>query len=386
VITMSPPIGHQPKVLFVVNEDWAFLRFRRPLASALVKAGWEVSICCPAGDACAEIEASGYRVIRTRMNRGSRNPFLECRALIDLVRAYRTERPQIVHHFAAKPILYGSIAAAVSPVSAVVNSITGVGYAYSSDHWSRRLARLLFNISYRWALNRPNAKVVFLNGEDHQLFLNYGLCRPANSVVIGSEGIDTLEFSPSPEPSGMVTVLYGGRMLWDKGLHVLEYAARILHSRGVQAKILLAGVPDQSNPSSIPELLLREWSRDGFVHWIGFHPNMIELLRNAHVACLPSRREGVPTFLLEAAACGRPIVATDVPGCRDVVVPGTNGFLVPFGDPHRLAASLESLITDARLRVAMGHRSRQLVLERFSIEVVSERIFDLYGNALATAN
>jgi glycosyltransferase involved in cell wall biosynthesis len=221
--------------------------------------------------------------------------------------------------------------------------------------------------------------VVFLNEEDRHLFLSYRLCNPWSSHVIEGEGIDITAFRPSPPPEEVVTVLYGGRMLWDKGVDTLVEASRLLKSRGVRARVILAGVPDKANPSSIPESKLQEWSNGGFVEWVGHQENMVNLVKLAHIACLASRREGVPTSLLEAAACGRPIIATDVPGCRDVVEHGYNGLLFPFGDAERLAACLENLINNPGLRTTLGQNSRQLAMDRFSIEVIAPKYLDIYS-------
>jgi len=378
-------ITRPKRVLFLVNDDRFFWSHRRPLADALLKSGTEVGIATTCGMAAPKIQAAGFSFVPVRFMRGNLNPVLEIPALLDVLRAYRQFRPDLVHQFTFKPILYGSWAAKRTGVRAVINTITGLGYAFVSDGWRRTLLRQVAIFGYRHAFKGNNQRVIFQNADDCSLFVNKGLVPSSRTTVICGSGVDVDRFVPHPEPPGPVTILMASRMLWDKGVGDLAEAARILSQQGLEFQIVLAGAPDPHNPASIPENKLVELQREGLLRWIGQHDDMPRLISASHVVCYPSYyREGLPLALIEAASSGRPVVATDVVGCRDVVIDGESGLLVPPKSPYLLAMALKRLIMDPGLRHSMGNRGRELALERFSLQRVIRQTLDLYEDLLGT--
>ncbi len=257
------------------------------------------------------------------------------------------------------------LAAVLAGVHAVVRSITGRGYVFVSQDQQARRLRPLVNSLYRCLLSRKNGAAIFENEADRQFFLERRLIGETTAHLIEGVGVDTDFYHPLPEPQGPPVVLLASRLLWDKGVGTLVEAARLLHQR-TQVRVALAGAPDEGNPASIPVEVLHGWNEEKVVEWWGWQEDMRIAYAASHIVTLPSQGEGLPTTLLEAAACGRPLVATDVPGCRDVVQDGINGFLVPPGDACSLADALERLILDRELRIRMGKAGRLQAETRFS--------------------
>jgi glycosyltransferase involved in cell wall biosynthesis len=325
------------------------------------------------------------RFIPIRFSRRSLNPLVDLRVLSAIIRIYRQEKPDIVHHVAIKPILYGTLAARWLGIGAVINAPVGMGYAFSSTDWRARLLRLLLNFGYRHLLNPPGSHVVFENNDDLQHFIKNGLVRPGDTGLIRGAGVDLEQFRPRTPADGLPVVILVARMLKDKGIYEFVAAAQSLNANSVSARFLLVGNPDQENPASIPESILKDWHGHFGIEWLGHQDNIAELLQQAHIACLPSYREGLPKALLEAAACGLPIVTTNVPGCREIVTDQHNGFLVPARNASALAAAIDKLIKDPGLRRTMGSHSRALAYKAFGKERINGETLSLYRRLLAHA-
>lgn len=369
------------KVLFVVTEDWYFVSHRLVLALAAQRAGYEVAVATREGKCAAAICASGIRLIPFELARRAGSALSE---IISLWRLYRRERPDLVHHVAMKPVLYGAFAARLAGVPAQLNAVTGLGWLFTT---SRGIAagvvragvvRLLAVV-----LGRPYSLTVVQNPDDLAMLEHVGV--PARRLrLIRGAGVDVEAFRPiGIPPSGSVCIVLVARMLWDKGVGEFVQAAHCLHAKGVWARFVLVGDPDPANPASVPESTLRGWHGACGVEWWSRRGDMPTVLHQAHIACLPSYREGLPKSLLEAAACGLPIVTTDTPGCREIVRDGENGLLVPVQDHAALADALERLILDEGLRRRMGNRSRQRATEEFSQERVIEATLAVYQELAA---
>ena len=371
-------------IVFLESEDWAFCQHRLPLARAARDAGYRVSLVAPAGERVEEIRAEGFGFEPLRMRRTGTSPLAEARSVGEIARIYRRIRPDLVHQIAIKPVLYGTIAARLAGVPAVVNSITGLGYAFIGDSMKRRALRQVISTMLRSALATRRVRCVFQNPDDRDVFVSRRLVDPSRTVIVRGSGVDTDRFAPAPEPPGVPIVLLASRLLWDKGIGELIEAVRTLKAEGLTFRLILAGTPDPANPASIPQATLSAWEREGLVELPGFVRDMAPLLRQSHIACLPSYREGLPLFLLEAAATGLPCVTTDVPGCREAVLHGQNGLLVPVRTVAPLANALRTLLADTTLRRNMGHRGRALALEHFAVSVVVRGIFEVYGALLRT--
>jgi glycosyltransferase involved in cell wall biosynthesis len=371
------------KILLVANTDWYLFNFRLAFAQFLKSQGLDVVMVSPGGIYAAEIEAKGFRIIEWNVGRRSIKPLGELQALSKLINIYKSEKPVLVHHFTIKPVIYGSLAAKYSKIPAVVNSITGLGYVFLKKGVIGALIRFSILPLYRLTLKHPSSRVIFENNYDKATFINQGLVKEKESVIIRGAGVNTDHFRPAPEPTlNEPLVVFPARMLFDKGLGTFIDAARILKGR-IKARFALVGNLDPGNPTSADEATLRGWEQEGLAEWWGFQEDMSSVYQNCNVVSLPSFGEGLPTVLIEAASCERPIVTTDVAGCREVVIDGVNGFLVPPNQPEALAQAIETLICNPELRLRMGKAGRQLVIENFTDQQVNREIFAVYSKLLS---
>jgi glycosyltransferase involved in cell wall biosynthesis len=366
----------KPKLMYVISEDWFFYShfFERALAASA--AGYDVVVLTRERAHGQKIRAAGIRLVPVNFSRRSINPVNEFLSLLRIYLAYRRERPEVLHHVAAKAVFYGSLAALFFHRKlAIVNAPVGMGYVFASHEWLARLLRPCFRLGYQLLLNPRRSRVIFENADDAAYFVKNGVVRAADTAVIRGAGIDVRKFQPVNSPAGSLVIALVGRMLRDKGVCEFVEAAHRLHDAGVAARFVLVGYPDPENPSSIPLEQLRSWHGQKGVEWWGWEEDMIWTWHQVHIACLPSYREGLPKALLEAAACGLPIVTTDAVGCREVVRNGGNGLLVPIGDAQALADALRTLIFDADLRRRMGEESRARAEREFCSErVISETL------------
>ena len=372
----------QWKLLFLVTEGFSFWARRRPLARKAEDAGAEVWVMTRPGPFAEKIRGEGFRVIPWHVSRASLNPLRELYACLQVLRALRFLHPDLVHHFALKPVVYGGLAARMCQDILCVHSIVGLGPAFTSPRWTMRVLRRLLVWFLRMALNREGSTIIFQNNENCQVLVRRQIVRPEHCVLIPGSGVNTSQFVPQPEPSGVPVVILAGRMLWEKGVREFVAAAAILRARGLTARFVLVGEPDADHASSIPLVKLREWVGSGVVEWWGQQEDMPGVFARCHLVCLPSDGEGVPKALIEAASSGRPIVASDVPGCREVVRHGASGLLVPPGDTEALASALETLVMDAALRGRMGACGREIALRKFSEELVLAQFLEVYRNLL----
>lgn len=373
----------RPLLLYVVTEDWYFWSHRLELARAARDAGFDVAVATRVGAHGPRIEGEGFALHPLRLRRSSLNPLLELAAVAELRTLYLLVRPSLVHHVALKPVLYGSVAARLARVPAVVNALTGMGFVFTSRRVKARLLRPAVVAAFRVALRR--SQVILQNDADRDVLVGAGAATADQVSIIRGSGVDTSRFVPTPEPDGPLVVVLPARMLWDKGVGEFVAAARLLRTEGLAARFLLVGERDAENPSAVPEAQLQTWHAEGVVEWLGRRDDMTRILEQAHVVCLPSYREGLPKALLEAAASARAIVTTDVPGCRDVVRDGDNGLLVPRGDTAELAAALRRLLQEPETRRRMGAAGRQRAEAEFAISRITEESLAVYRRAMATA-
>lgn len=369
------------KVLLVANTDWYLYRFRLPLAHYLSENGFLVKLVSPPGPYTSQITEMGIEWLEWKVNRQGISPISEFQSLSHLKKIYRTENPDIVHHHTIKPVLYGSYVARNSGIKATINSITGSGYVFMSRDLKAQMLKPFVREFYKIALNSQNCAVIFENPDDQADFIRHGLLKPDQAWLVRSVGVDVNAFTPKPEPSGAPVVTMASRMLWDKGVGVFIEAARLLKER-LPVRMVLVGRPDPGNPASVPAEQLNAWDTEGVVDWLGWQDNIAEIYANSNIVVLPSFFEGLPVTLIEAAACGRALIASDIPGCREVVTPGVNGLLTSPGDPISLANAIEKMVLDPDLRRAMGIASRERAVNEFSTEVVNRQILKIYRSVL----
>lgn len=372
------------RLLYVVNDAGFFLSHRARLAAAAREAGYEVHVATPVGDRSPDIMALGFSFHPIPMVRSGMHLLQELRTLLALVRLYRRLAPDLVHQVTIKPVLYGGIAAKWVGVPATVSAITGVGHIFSGGGLLIRFIRKLVTVGYRLVFSGRNMAVVFQNSGDYERFIGARIVPRHNAVVIRGSGVDISEFYPHREEAvkASILVICPCRMLKSKGVREFVAAAGQLLNEGIRARFVLVGDSDPSNPETISRALLEEWRSGGAVEWWGQRDDMNDVFAAANVVCLPSYSEGVPKVLIEAAAAGRAIVATDIPGCREIVRHEDNGLLVPPRDVPALAAAIERLIRDPTLRARMGARGREIAVAEFSLDRVIRETLSLYERLL----
>lgn len=372
--------GPIPKIIFFVTEDWVFCSHRLPLAIAAKTAGFDVAVITREVNHGELIRESGIRVIPFDMSRRSMNPFKELVTILRLCLIYWHERPDIVHQVAVKPVLYGSVAAQITGIPHVINALTGLGWLFTSASKRARLLQAIVRLAFYFLLTR--GKVIVQNDDDAVELQDMGIAKQHINLIRGS-GVNTADYAAHPESDADIPiVVLPARMLWDKGVGEFVEAATQLKKRGVNARFVLVGDPDAQNPASVPTQQLITWHKEGMVEWWGKREDMPRILIQSHIVCLPSYREGLPKSLLEAASCGRPIVTTDVPGCREIVHDGDNGFLVEARNAAALADALAKLLANPELRQQMGQRGRERVLNEFSQEIIVAQVLTLYREVL----
>lgn len=373
-----------PKILFFITEDWYFWSHRLPIARATRDAGFEVLIATRVNKHKERIKNEGFKLIPIGLGRKSRNIYKEILSIFEIVKIYRREKPDIVHHVAVKPVLYGSWAARIAGISDVVNALAGLGLIFVAQGWKAKVLRRLVVFAYRSAFSAKNVIGIFQNPEDLRLFIDVGVVKRKKTVLIRGSGVDVSHFIHLPEPAGIPTVVLASRMLWYKGVGEFVEAAKMLKRGGIECHMILVGNPDPENPASISEETLRGWHSEGIVEWWGYREDMPEVFSQANIVVLPtSYGEGIPKILLEAASCGRPIVATDIPGCREIVRHNENGLLIPLSDSKALADAIEFLIKNPELRAKMGARGRKIVEAEFSKEIVIKQTMEVYERLLS---
>ena len=375
-------MSDQPRLLYLITEDWYFWSHRVDLARHSADAGFDIVIATRVTDHAERIRREPFRLYPIALSRRSRNPIVELRAIVELIRLYRRERPVIVHHVALKPILYGSFAAWWTKVPVVINAFPGLGYAFTAPERQHGWIHGSLRLALKCLLKLNGSVVVFQNEDDRNLFLKERIVTEPHTRVIAGSGVDTNTFTVRPAPSGMPIVMLASRMLWDKGIGDFIEAIRRLRGTGVSARFVLVGRCDEDNPAAIPGQQISRWVDEGLVEYWGHCEDMVATLAQASIVVLPSYREGLPKVLLEAAACGKPLIATDVPGCRDVVTDGVNGILVRPRDAAGFASAIRALVSNPGLSKTMGVAAREAVVRRFAVEHIANETINLYRELL----
>ena len=371
----------KPRLLFFVTEDWYFCSHRLPLAIAAREAGFEVAVATRVEAHGSVIEDAGIRLIPLTLSRGSRNPLADWRTFRTLFQILRTERPEILHNVALKPVLYGALMARLTGIRGVVHAIAGLGHLFAAPTGLNPLRRLV--LAALKALLRGQGRVIVQNPDDLALLQSSGALTTGQAALIRGAGVDLRQFHPTPEPHGTPIVLLAARLLWDKGVFEFVEAGRALHLEGVSARFVIVGAPDPENPGAIPVEKLRQWTEDGIIEWWGHQQDMAKVLRQATLFCLPSYYgEGIPKVLLEAAASARALITTDMPGCREVVNPGREGLLVPPRTVGALADAIRTLLENPTQRQDMAQQARRRAEAEFGLDGVIRQTLAVYRDLL----
>ncbi len=374
------------KVVLFANTDWYLYNFRRSLALALREVGYEVLLVSPAGPYGTRLTELGLRWIPAPMHRRSLNPLRELALVFWLRRLCIDEKVDLMHGFTIKNAVYGSLAARLAGVKARINAVAGMGYVYTSADAKARALRPLVSALLRLALTGRGARLILQNPDDVTFFERTGLASDEQIRLILGSGVDCQRFSPSTsvavEARTPLKAVLPARLLWDKGIAEFVEAAREIKASGRQIDFLLAGDPDEGNPAAVPAEQLARWQKEGLLKWLGHVDDMPALFRSVDMVVLPSYREGLPKGLIEASACGLPIVTTDVPGCREVVTDGDSGFLVPVKDSKALAKAIVALADDEALRSRMGARARERSVNEFDEKIILQQTLAVYRELL----
>lgn len=375
---------HSRVLLFVVNTPEFFLSHRLPIAIAAHKAGYEVHVASAEGEGVQAVLAHGFFHHSIGFARSGQNPWVEFRTLMSLVQVMRRVRPDIVHLITIKPVLYGGIAARLVRVPAVVSAVSGLGTVFLAHTWATRLRRRLIIKLYKAAFRQRSLAVIFQNPDDRDTLISSGAIQRLDTRLIRGSGVSLDDYPYTTEPEGKPVVVMAARLLTNKGVFEFVDAARILRDRGVDVDMRLIGSPDLGNPASVTELELERWQSECVVAVMGYRTDVAHQYASANIVCLPSYYgEGLPKSLVEAAACGRAVVTTDHPGCRDAIRPDETGVLIPIKDPVALANAIQSLIANPTLRRKMGKAGRELAEEAFSIDQIVAQHLRIYDEVLA---
>lgn len=368
------------KLVYVATEDWYFVSHRLALAEAAQAEGYEVSVVTNVSNHASAIENAGLTLIPLPFVRSSLGPGRETATLAALTKIYRRIRPDVVHHVALKPVVYGALAARAARVPRIVSAVMGLGYVFASSSAKARLLRPALRLGLRQAFAGEGTRIIVQNQDDRDQLIAERLADPRRIRLIRGSGVDIRAFVPSPLPLGRPRIVLPARMLRYKGIGEFVAAARIAKAKGLDAEFVLAGAPDPLNPASLTDAELQALAADGAVTYLGWRDDMTAVIGDATIVCLPSYyREGLPKSLLEAAASARAIVATDVAGCREIVRHDVNGLLVPPRDPEALSAALITLAQNPARCAAFGVAGRRMVEDEFSLDRVIAETLSVYS-------
>lgn len=371
------------KLMFLVTEDWYFVSHRFELAVAARQAGYDVVVATRVDRHGERITGAGFTLCPVAFNRSGLNPLEEFRTLKQLVRLYRREAPDIVHHVALKPVIYGSLVARIVGTRGVVNALGGLGYVFSSVGLRAKMLRWITKPALKFALGGKNTRLIVQNSGDRERLVTGGLANAGSISLIRGAGVDPNAYRQVTGASETPLIILPARLLRDKGVGEFVEAARRLRERGVKARFALVGKPDLANPASVSQSEIDAWVGEGVVEFWGWQDDMPSVFSQAQIVCLPSYHEGFPKSLLEAAASGCAIVATDIPGCREIVQHGVTGWLVPTRDVSALVNALRQAIEQPSLREQYGASARALITAEFSLSRVVEETIAIYGELMA---
>lgn len=375
---------HGRKLMFLVTEDWYFVSHRLELAIAARQAGFDVVVATRVGRHAKRITDAGLTLCPVAFNRGGLNPLQELRTVLHLVDLYRRVAPDIVHHVALKPVIYGSLVARIMGTKGVVNALAGLGHVFSSVGLQAKILRSIARSALKFACGGKNTRFVVQNPEDRTRLIAEGLADPGSIRLIRGAGVDPNAYRQVNVASEMPLVILPARLLRQKGVGEFVEAARLLRAEGIKARFALVGKPDLANPGSVSQHEIDAWVAEGVVEFWGWQEDMPSVFAQAQIVCLPTYYgEGLPKSLLEAAVSGCAIVTTDIPGCREIVQHGFTGWLIPARDVGALAKVLRQAIEQPGLREQYGKSARSSVAASFSMDRVVKETIEVYHELIA---
>lgn len=368
------------KILFLVNDLSFFISHRLLIAETVFHKGYNVIIGYgeTGGADPFLLQNKGFKINSVFMQRGGLNLLNEFKTLFSIWKLFKKEKPEIVHLITIKPYLYGGIISQLLKIPSVVSSVSGLGTLFTSKNFKSIFLQFLLYPVYKLAFNHHNQKVIVQNLDDLKVLVNLGYLKLSKSKLIKGSGVNLDNFTKLKEKGTVAIICFAGRLIREKGVYEFISAARLLRQKNINARFLLAGSLDNKNPSSLSQMDLERIKDEGYVEVLEYQKDIRDLYEKSHIVCLPSYREGFPKALMEAAAAGRAVVTTDVPGCRDAIVPNKTGLIVPIKDAEKLASALQWLIEHSKERVAMGKAGRIFAEREFSIEKIVSEHLEIY--------
>ena len=372
------------KLLILVNDLSFFVSHRLSIAEAAISRGFEVIVGYgESGDIdVSYLVQKGLRVNFIPMDNAGTNIFNDFKTIFYIWKFFKKEKPDIVHLVTIKPYLYGGIISRITGVPALVSAVSGLGTLFINKNFKIRFLRLILYPFYKLTFNHKNQKVIIQNKDDLKVLLNWGVLKQSKTKLIKGSGVKLENFKNFDEPNGTPIVCYAARLLRIKGVYEYISAVRLLMKQKVDARFLLAGNIDNSKNRGLNYSDLNNLKKEGF-EVLGYQNNIPELYSKSNVICLPSHREGFPKSLIEAAAASRAVVTTDVPGCRDAIIPNKTGLLVPPQNPQKLAEAIRWVIENPQKRIAMGKAARKFAEKEFPIEKIVQNHLDIYEELLS---
>lgn len=368
------------RLLFVVNVDWFFVSHRLPIAIEALEKGYEVHLACSFTDKADYLKSLGIHLHEITFSRSGLGMLSELRTLVSLVRLFQKLKPDILHTVTIKPVLYGGIASRLAGVPAMVSAVSGLGFVFVAETFKAKITKEIVRLLYGFAFRHQNMKVIFQNSSDRDILVGAVNLSASKVSMISGSGVDLGEYTYQPEPENCRYIVMASRLLKEKGVFQFVNAARLLKKKGFAFEFLLVGVPDSGNPNSVSIAELEEWKAEGVIQVLGFRADVKDIFVNASMVVLPSfYGEGLPKVLIEAAACGRPIITSDNPGCRDAVIDGETGIVVPIKDEVKLAEAIEYLANNKEIRLRMGQKARLLAETEFDINCVVDKHLKIYA-------
>lgn len=370
------------KVLFVITEDWALISHRLHLLKSAIAEGHEVALATRFSTYENMLEGLGIKIFNWGLVRRSLNPALEIMTIFKLRQIIKAFKPDLVHAVAQKPVLYCGILKRLGCKYGYVASMGGIGFIFTSSSLKAKLLRPVISRLLKFCLAGENTRFILQNPDNIRLFETLGIVKLGFTKLVRGSGVEIDQYKPTALPDGYPVIIMPARMLWDKGVAEFVSAAKSIKEKHIEAEFVLVGDIDQHNSESVSQSQIDKWVSKNIVKHLNRQEQMAPIYAKATITCLPSYHEGLPKVLLEAASCARPVVAFDVPGSREIVKNGINGFLVPFRDQKRLEAALVTLISDKQLCKKMGEIGRKIVEVEFSDKQINDQTFEIWNEVI----
>jgi len=371
------------KILFIISEESYFISHRLNLAIEALENGYKVGILCNRGKNTTLLKDKGIEVYNFSLSRTSLSPVNHIQTIIQISKTFKLYQPDLIHAVAIKPVIFSSIVTKFQDIDSRVFALGGMGFIFSSNKFLAKLLRPFVVLFLKYCLSGGKTRLIMQNKDDCKTVWDLKLIQENKTRLIEGAGVDTNLFMPKEEKLKKIpTIILPARLLWDKGIREFVEAAKIIKSKSIAARFILVGSQDIHNPENIELEVIEKWVDKELIEYWGFSDDMPKIMSEASIVCLPSYREGLPKVLIEAASCAKPIVTTNVPGCKEVVSHGLNGYLVKVRESRDLAIRLEELIIDKNLRHSMGQEGRKIVLNRFAENLITNKTRKVWEEVL----